>query len=86
MLLSRWFLFMVSFRIMLNHTGRREIDKRNFCAVLSEMWYEIDILSRLRCRKACSKGASHYECVLNLQVKMWKKQAFLWCGNPQCSR
>ncbi|QDU10845.1 hypothetical protein V202x_42580 [Gimesia aquarii] len=60
MLPSLWFLFSVPLLIMLNYAGRREMDKRNFCAVLSQMWYKIDFLSRLCCRKACSKGAIQY--------------------------
>lgn len=61
MVLSLWILFSFPLLIMLNYAGRREIDKRNFCALLSHMWYEIDFSSRFRCRKACSKGAVQYE-------------------------
>lgn len=61
MVLSAWFLFSVPLLIMLNYAGRREIDKRDFCALLSHMWYEIDFSSRLWCWKVCSKGAVQYE-------------------------
>ncbi len=97
MLPSPWFLFSVPLLIMLNCAGRRKVVKRDLCALMSHMWYEIDILSHLQCRKACSKGAIRYETLrMGSQFAgenrkktgvfvVWKSSVFAMCTGQKKS-